>query len=94
MPPGNAADRLHRRIDIGRLGVVVVVDAIDRRDKLEAMLDRMEAFTALRIAAASTPASRAAHTAASTFSTLCAPLSGISRNLQHRLRLRPAPTRA
>ena len=42
MPPGNAAMAFIDRIHVGGLGIVVVVDAVDLRDKLQAMLDRVK----------------------------------------------------
>ena len=79
MRPGNDCDRLHGRIHIGRLGVVVVLDAAHGSDELQPMLHGLKASHRLaRSTSAGTPASRAAHTAASTFSTLCAPFSGMA----------------
>ena len=71
-------DSLGRGVDIGCLGVVVELHSIDRGDIFEPMFDgagnSRRRGESLRTDA---PARRAAHTAASTFSTLCSPLSGM-----------------
>ena len=77
MPPGNAATRFGSGVHVGGLGVVVEVDAVDGGHEFQAMFDGLKLLDgAGNRRRATTPASRAAQTAASTFSTLCSPLSG------------------
>jgi hypothetical protein len=74
---GEGGDGLGRGVDVGGLGVVVILDAVVCGYVFKAMLDGVEGSLPWRWILADAPARRAAQTAASTFSTLCAPLSGI-----------------
>jgi hypothetical protein len=78
MPPGEGGDGLGGGVHVGGLGVVVELDAVDGGHKLQAVLDGLE-FSRWRCEWPP-PERRPAGprtTAASTFSTLCAPLRGI-----------------
>ena len=74
---GESGDGLGGGVDVGGLGVVVVLDAVEGGDVFQAMLDGLEVFDGCADGFDGAPARRAAQTAASTFSTLCAPLRGI-----------------
>ena len=74
---GECGDGLGGGVDVGGLGVVVDFDAVEGGDVFEAMLDGLELLDGGADGFGGAPARRAAQTAASTFSTLCSPLSGM-----------------
>jgi hypothetical protein len=70
-------DGLGGGVHVGGLGVVVELDAVAGGHVLQAMLDGLEVFDGAANGIGRDAGRRAATTAASTFSKLCAPLRGI-----------------
>ena len=67
---GKCGDGLGGGVHVGGFGVVVELDAVDGGDVFQAMLDGLEFLDGAADGGDGAPARRAAHTAASTFSTL------------------------